>query len=533
MSLLKSFVTVGGATVASRILGFVRDAMIAGALGTGPVADAFVVAFRLPNLFRRLFAEGAFNSAFVPLYARSLKSEGEAGAARFAAEIASVLLILVSSVTALAMLIAPLLVDLLAVGFRADPAKFDLTVSFTRICFPYLACMSMAGLFGGILAAHDRFLLPSLAPVLLNLITIAALFVVFGAGLTRMPQSGLVLSVSVTVAGLAQVMLVVIGVWRAGLGFSWRLPRFTGSVRHLARLAVPGMLGGGVTQINIVIGTTIASMQAGAVSYLYYADRIYQLPLGIVGIAIGMVLLPEIVRRIRMDRDDLAIDSQNRSLELSMLLTIPAAIGLFVAARPIVEVLFEREAFGPRDTDMTSAALMGFALGLPAFVMVKVFSPAFFARLDMRTPMWIGIGVMLVNVAVSIALFPSLGHVGIALATSLAGWINAIALWAILVRRGEWRTDGPLETRLPRMLIAGLAMGLIVWVLGRVLEGWLGAENPLYIKMFALASLVATGVAGFAGIGLWIGAIDWHGLADALHREGPAERSGLPDVGFD
>eukprot|EP01037_Dinobryon_pediforme_P030419 gene30419-34495_t len=337
----------------------------------------------------------------------------------------------------------------------------------TRLCFPYLAFMSLTGLLGSILSAHRRFLAPSFAPVLLNIVLIGTLLAIAAAGLGRSPQAGYWLSAGVSLAGLSQLAMVGAVVWRCGLGFRWQMPRITASVRQLTALALPGFLAGGVTQINIVIGTAIASLQSGAVAYLYYADRIYQLPLGVVGIAIGTVLLPELVHRIRIDRADLALDTQNRSLEFALLLTIPACIGLLIAAHPVVEVLFERGAFGPRDTDMTAVALAGFAVGLPAFVMVKVFTPTFFARLDMRTPMWIGILAVVVNTGLGLALFPILGHVGIALATSAAGWVNALMLWGVLLWRGEWRADGALEYRLPRTLAAGLGMGLAVWILAR------------------------------------------------------------------
>ena len=532
MSILKNVATVGAATIVSRILGFVRDAMIASVLGTGLVADAFVVAFRLPNLIRRLFAEGSFNTVFVPLYARRLADEGEAGAARFARDVTSILAPVVCLVTLLAIVLSPWLVQALAVGFGVGTPKYDLTVTLTRLCFPYLAAMSLAGLLGGILAANRQFLVPALAPVMLNLVLVSVLLAITWSGLALSSLAGLALAAGVTVAGLCQLTLVAVGVARAGFGFRPGRPRLTPDVRQLMHLALPGMLAGGVTQINIVIGTTIASLQAGAVSYLYYADRVYQLPLGVVGIAIGLVLLPEIVHHIRRDRDDLALDSQNRSLEFAGLLIIPATIGLLVAAHPVVEVLFERGAFGPRDTDMTAEALEAYACGLPAFVMVKIFAPAYFARLDMHTPMWIGIGAMLVNVALSLVLFPRFGHVGIALGTTVAGWMNAGTLWWILMRRGEWRADGALETRLPRMFVAGLVMGAAVWLAGRGLDGWLGAENLLAVKIAALAGLVGGGVGVFALMALWLGAVDTAAILRATRRSAPAEPA-VPDIPID
>ena len=506
--LLSNFLTVGGATLLSRVLGFVRDTMIAAELGTGPVADAFFVAFRLPNLFRRLFAEGAFNSAFVPLYARTLEGEGEEAARTFARDTFGMLVLSLATVSAVAMIGAPWLVGLLAPGFGDEPAKFDLTVFLTRICFPYLACMSLTGLFGGILNSHGRFKAAAFAPVLLNVVLIAVLVGIAASGQARTSQAGVILSWGVAAAGLAQLLLVIVAVMRGGWGFVPGRPRWTKALGRLLSLGLPGLIGGGVTQINIAIGTIIASLQAGAVSYLYYADRVYQLPLGIVGIAIGVVLLPEVARRVREGRPDLAFEAQNRSLEFAAVLTLPAAVALVVAAHPIVEVLFERGAFGAMDTTQTARALAAFGLGLPAFVLVKVLSPAFFAREDTRTPMAIGIVVMIANVVASLALFPSLGHVAIAVATSASGWLNAGLLQLVLARRGHWRVDGELEARLPRILLAALSMGVVVAFAGSWLGPWLGAENPLAVKISALAALVGGGAALFFGLAHAMGGVD-------------------------
>lgn len=514
-------------TILSRVLGFIRDAMIAGSLGAGPVADAFVVAFRLPNLFRRLFAEGVLNSAFVPLYTRVLAEEGEEGAARFAGDIASGLIGTLIVSVGIAVLAAPWLVDILAFGFVADPQKYALTVVLTRICLPYLAAMSIIGLLGGILAAHRRYLAQALAPVVLNLVLIAALGLIYGLGLMRSAEAGYVLSIAVTLAGFAQVVMVAFALWRAGLGLRLRLPALTTSIRRLMVNAVPAFIGGGVTQVNIVIGTAIASVRAGTVSNLYYADRVYQLPLGVIGIAIGTVLLPELLHRIRIDREDLAIDTQNRSLEMALALTLPAAVGLAVAAHPIVEVLFERGAFGPRDTDLTALALGGFALGLPAFVAIKVLTAAFFARHDLKTPMWAGLVAVVVNLALSVALFGPFGGAGIALATSAAGWINAALLWTILLRRGHWRIDGPFEHRLPRLAAASLTMGVIVWILREVLDRWLGAENAILVKVGALAGLIGFGVAFFVALATLIGGIDLTTIRAGLAGKAPNETDPL------
>ena len=407
MSLLKNFATVGGATASSRVLGFVRDMFIAAALGTGPVADAFFVAFRFPNLFRRLFAEGAFNSAFVPLFAKALEGDGEDEARRFAEEALSGLLTALLVVTAVIEIAMPLFMFVLAPGFSADPEKFDLTVVLTRIAFPYLTFVSLVALYSGVLNARGRFAAAAFAPALLNVVLIAALVAVFWFGHADTPSAGVWLDLGHHRRRRRPARLR----WSGrpphdGMVLRLVWPRLTPRLRRLAALALPGVLAGGITQINIVIGTMIASLAPGAVSYLYYADRIYQLPLGIVGIAIGIVLLPDLSRQLRAGRHDLVDFTQNRALEFAMALTLPAAVALIVMAHPIIALLFQRGSFDAADTAATAGALAAFAAGLPAFVLVKVFSPGFFAREDTRTPMWFAGITVAVNVVVSLALFP-------------------------------------------------------------------------------------------------------------------------------
>jgi putative peptidoglycan lipid II flippase len=518
MSLLKNFATVGGATATSRILGFVRDIFVAAALGTGPVADAFFVAFRFPNLFRRLFAEGAFNSAFVPLYARTLEGEGEAEARKFGEEALSVLLTSLLVVTAIAEITMPLLMFVMAPGFSSDPEKFELTVFLTRIAFPYLALVSLVAFYSGVLNSRGRFAAAAFAPALLNVVLIAALLLVFWKGWDSHPLAGVVMSVGTVLGGIAQLGLVMFATHRAGAVIALRRPRLTPRVRRLIKLGVPGVVAGGITQINIVIGTMIASLAPGAVSYLYYADRLYQLPLGIVGIAIGVVLLPDLSRQLRAGRDDLAGHSQNRAVEFAMALTLPSAVALFVMAEPIIEVLFQRGSFRPSDTIATAAALAAFAVGLPSFVLVKVFSPGFFAREDTRTPMWFaGISVA-VNVVLSLALFPFLSHVGIAIATAASGWVNALLLAVTLHRRGHFTADASLKRRLPLILLAALLMGVGLYVAMWALGPMLGHAS-FVVRASAVAILVVTGAVLFALFCQLTGAADFRrAIGLALHR---------------
>ncbi|MCC6736078.1 MAG: murein biosynthesis integral membrane protein MurJ [Bauldia sp.] len=529
MSLLRNFITVGGATASSRVVGFVRDMFMAAALGTGPVADAFVVAFRFPNLFRRLFAEGAFNSAFIPLFSRALHEGGAEEAKRFGREALAALLTLLLVLTAIVEIAMPWLMFAFAPGFSEDPQKFDLTVLLTRIAFPYLTLISLVALFSGVLNANGRFAAAAFAPALLNLVFIAALAFVLLTDLHETRNAGIVLAAATTLGGIAQLAVVVWAARRAGLGLRLQRPRLTPGVRRLWRLAVPGVIAGGVTQINIVVGTIIASLAPGAVSYLYYADRIYQLPLGIVGVAIGVVLLPDISRQLQAGRADVAVHTQNRALEFALALTLPAAIALAVLAQPIIHVLFERGAFDAADTVATARALTAFALGLPGFVLIKVFQPAFFAREDTRLPMLFGVASMVVNVVLSLALFPSLEHVGIAIATSVAGWLNAIALAVVLWRRGHFVSDPDLRRRLPLLLVAALLMGAALWF-GVGLFDRLLADPSTLTRSLALAAIVLAGMVLFIVFAQLVGAADFRRLL-AMRRRGRVPPPAEPPTG--
>jgi putative peptidoglycan lipid II flippase len=506
MNLYRAFATVGGLTMASRLLGFVRDILIAAALGTGVVADAFFVAFRFPNLFRRLFGEGAFNSAFVPLFAKRLEADGEAEACEFAAEAMSGLIFILIVFSAAAMLAMPWLMVAMAPGFIDEIGKYNLAVSLTQIAFPYLLCMSIVALLSGVLNSMHHYWAAAAAPILLNIVLIAALLIAIGLGYASAPAAGYVLSIGVAVAGFAQLAMLRWTVRRAGLKIRLRWPTYSPAMKRLVELGVPGIISGGITQINIVVGTIIASLQAGAVSYLYYADRLYQLPLGIVGIAVGVVLLPELSRQLRAGNRTSAMETQNRSFEFALVLTIPAAIALVIAAEPIISVLFQRAAFKAGDTANTAWALRAFAVGLPAFVLIKVFQSAFFAREDTKTPMRLALVNMVSNVVLSLLLFYAfkragwMPHVGIAMATSVAGWLNAMLLWLTLVRSGDFNWDAQLARNLPIVVFASVAMGAALWYALPYLTPHLETGQPLWARIASLAALVAGGATVFFGI---------------------------------
>ena len=500
MAQLRSIATVGGLTGVSRVLGFVRDILIAAALGAGPVADAFFVAFRLPNLFRRLFGEGAFNAAFVPLFARRLEQEGAAAARAFAEQALSLLLSALLGLTVLAMAFMPWLMYLLAPGFAETPEKFDLAVELSRITFPYLLFLALAALLSGVLNSLGRFAAAAAAPILLNLFFIAALLV--AVPLAERP--GLVLAWTVAAAGCAQFLMLLVAASRAGMTLRLPRPRLNPAMRRLWQLMVPGILSAGALQLNITVGTIIASLQAGAVSYLYYADRVYQLPLGLIGIAIGIVLLPDLTRKLRGGATDAATASLNRGLEVALLLTLPAAVALMVIPWPVTVTLFERGVFDRAASDATAAALAAYATGLPAYVLVKVLQPAFYAREDTLRPFKFSLASVVANILLALALFWQIGHVGLALATSLAAWLQAGLLAHSLRRRGHLALDARLRGRLPRILFASLAMGALLWAGQRWLIAWFDGGLPLQVA--GLALLVGGGLAVYGGLALALGA---------------------------
>jgi putative peptidoglycan lipid II flippase len=519
MALYRAFATVGAMTIWSRVLGFIRDVLIAAVLGAGPIADAFFVAFRVPNLFRRLFAEGAFNAAFIPLFAKRFHGEGgEEGARAFAEQALAGLTLALVVFTLLGEFVMPWLMLLLAPGFADDPQKFDLAVLLARIALPFLLCMSLVALYSGVLNALGRFAVAAFAPSLLNVVLILVLLGLIALGDVDQKGAAVALAWGIAASGVLQVIVVAVAAAKSRMRLSFRLPRLDPDSRRLLALAAPGFIAGGMNQITIVLNTIIASLQDRVVSWLYYADRLFQLPLGVIGVAVGVVLLPELSRRLRSGDHQAAMDSENRSLETALLLTLPAGIALFVAANPIVRVLFERGAFSAIDAHSTAAMLAALAPGLPAFVLIKVFHPGFFAREDTKTPMiCAGIG-MAANVMLALLLFVVLGAVGIAIAiaTTLAGWLQAALLAATLKERGEFALDQTCRRRLPAILAASLIMGAVVWALVHVLGPWFEPKNGAVVQVVALILLVGSGLAVYAGTAAVFGAFDAKSLLARL-----------------
>lgn len=517
MSLIKKFGAVGSATLASRVLGFVREAMIGAALGAGPVADAFYAAFAFPNLFRRLFAEGAFNSAFVPMFAKKIEVGGLEAARQFAEEVLSVLILALGVLTIVAIIFMPSLVGtVVAPLFKDTPDKFNLTVDLTRIMFPYLMAMSLMAMLSGIMNSFRKYFLAALAPVILNISMVAVLWAAMDRGLTQ-NEIGVWLAWSVTISGVLQLGVLVYAVLNEKFLPRLRLPKLTPEVKKLLILMGPAMLTGGVIQINIMIGRIIASGQDGAIALLNYADRINQLPLGVIGVAIGVVLLPELARALASGNGEEAAHLQNRSLEFAFGITLPAAIAMMVMPVPLVNILYERGAFTPETTAAAAQALAAFAGGLPAFVLIKVFQPAFFAREDMKRPLYFSMAAVVVNVAISLALFPSLGHVGIALATTISAWLQTVLLAVVLWRGSLFRPSPVTLIRLAKSLVCGLAMGVFIFALLQTLPQYFASPSTLTRVLMTLGTVAVAGIL-YLGLALLTGALDKTELLRTLRR---------------
>lgn len=496
--------------MASRLLGFGRDVLIAAALGAGPIADAFFVALKLPNLFRRLFGEGAFNAAFVPGFTALLTAEGPQQAQRFAEQAASVMIVWLALLTLAGEIFMPQLMHALAPGFSADPDKFALAVNLSRITFPYLFLICLTALVSGVLNGLARFAAAASAPVLFNLSTIA--FLLWAT--PYLPNAGYALSWGVTLSGILQLGLLLFAVRRAGMRLRIPRPRLTPEMRALLRRITPGLFGAGVTQINLAVDVIIASLLApGTVSVLYYADRVTQLPLGTIGAAVGTALLPLLTRLLRAGEPDRANHTLNRALEYGFFLSIPAAFALAVASWPIIWVLFGRGAFAADSVTLSAQALVAYAVGLPAFVAVKALAPGMFARGDTVTPVKIGLAAVALNLALNLAFMVPLQHMGPALATSLAALCNAALLALVLARRGQFRPDAQLLRRAPRILLAAGVMAATVLPA----QQWLfaGVGEARGSKWVALAALIALGMAVYGVAGQAVGAFD---LRDVWRR---------------
>lgn len=519
MRLFRNLGVVSAFTLGSRILGLVRESLMAGRLGAGPVADVFFQALVIPNTFRRVLAEGAFNAAFVPLYARELEGKGKEEADAFASEALSVLTTVTLLIVVAFQVLAPWFAYIFFPGQINDPGLFALGVLLLQIMMPYTLCMAVTALIGGGLNSHGRFATAAGAPMLFNLVLIVVLMFDYADRETL----ALWLAIGVTASGVMQVALLVLAARTAKLKFTLRAPRVTPRVKRLIVLGIPGAVAAGVTQINVLVTSSIATLEEGARSYLTYAERLYQLPLGVIGIAMGLALLPNLARRLRAGDEAGGQFAMNRSIEISLALTLPAVAAMLIIPQFLIGGLFQWGAFTAENTASTARALIAYGAGLPAFILIKVLTPGFFAREDTATPMRYALVSVVVNFGLAVTLFfGGLGFVGLAIATSVAAWINVALLARTLLARGLWRLDARLAQRLPRQVLAAAIMGGAVWAMAGPGADWVTGLVPALgaypAKLIVLASVVALGALVYAVAALAVGALSLSDLRDLVRR---------------
>lgn len=518
MSLVRNTAVQASLTFLSRMLGFARDVILAAKIGAGPVGDAWVTAQQLPNLFRRIFAEGAFSSAFVPTYARTLEAEGPEAARAVADDAMKVLFAATAALTILAQVFMPIALMALHSGQADDAENYGLAVLLTRITMPYLTFMAIAALLSGVLNTYERFILSAGVPTLLNLCLIPA-----GLLGTTPQETALYAAIAIFIAGFLQAAALWWGVSRqkVKLGLvGW--PRLTPAVKKVLLLAVPGTIAASGTQINILVSQSLASYEDGAKSWLYAADRLYQLPLGLVGVAVGVAILPRLSRAARADDTAAGARTIDEGLGLAMALTFPAAAALMAAPVFLIDAFFVRGAFLPSDAAAAGAALFHFAWGVPAFVLIKVLAPPYFAREDTKTPMRFALISVVVNTLLGAGLFFWLkqsgqpGFPGVAMATSAAAWVNAGLLALTLARRGWYRPGPRLVSGLVRAALASLiltaAIWLMLWQLPAIQTALFGS------KAIAAAVIVLAGTFIYAVAALLTGALRLSDVRQALRR---------------
>jgi putative peptidoglycan lipid II flippase len=480
MNLIASTSTFSFFTLISRILGYVRDILIAIFLGTSLFADAFLVAFRLPNTFRRLFSEGTFNAAFIPSYAGELASSKKQ-ADNFASNVFNLLFITLLFFVLIAEIFMPQLVYLISPGFYNNPEKFNIAVNLSRITFPFLFFICLASFFSAILNSYNKFAAAAAAPIILNIILIGSLFISQWLNTSEV----LTLSYAVSFAGLLQLIILFYFV-RKNFKIIFTL-KISKKIKFFFKKLLPSIFSSGVTQINILVGTIIASFQAGAVSYLYYADRVYQINLAVAGIAVGTVMLPELSKYIKKNNFNKAISLQNRALELCLFLSFPAAIALILASKQITSSLFGYGSFDIESVNNTAVALTFFAFGVPAFSILKIFSNFFFARNDTKLPFYLSVVSVTLNIIISVSLFSKLGFVIIPIATSFSSWINVFLHFYFIKKKDFHFFDKVFIKKIPRIILSVVVMAIILYLLlGFFEDKFLYNESWKFIYLFII-----------------------------------------------
>lgn len=488
MSLFKSAFTVSGLTLISRILGYIRDILIARYIGTGVIADAFFVAFRLPNFFRQLCAEGAFNNAFVPIFAGKLSVDGEEKAKNFAQNIFAIMLIFLVSICLLMIILMPYVMRLLAPGFVDDILQFEYVVTFGRILFSYLFFISLVALFGGILNSIGKFAAFAASPILLNITLISCLLFFNG----DIYGTAFNLSIAVIVAGSLQLCWLLFFAYKNNFLLKIKKPKITPDTKLLFKRMVPGVIGGGVMQINLWVNTLLATLIPSAVSYLYFADRIVQFPLALIGTAMGTALLPNLSKSIRKQDFEGANKTQNKALELVLIFTLPATVGLIILGVDLVSLMFERGEFTALSSHLTAKALICYAFGLPAFVMIKIFAPSFFATGDTKTPVKIAIICLVVNVVVSLSLMNSLGHLALAIATSASSWLNFLLLLIILINNKQFKPINNLLIKILTILVCTFIMAFALYLVKDYFYQYFQADG--FVRVVVVGSAIISSV---------------------------------------
>jgi len=505
MNLVKSTGTFGFYTIISRLLGYLRDILIAIFLGTSFFADAFFVAFRIPNTFRRLFAEGTFNAAFIPSYTSELiKSKSKSN--KFANEIFNLLFLGLLILVLLAEIFMPFVVGLIAPGFVENTEKIELAINLTRITFPFLMLVSLSSFFAAILNSHNKFAVASAAPIILNLVLIGILL--FGRYLDD--RIVYYLSYGVSIAGLLQLIFLYKFVKKFYLiKFNFKF-KINNHVKNFFKKLLPSIFSSGVTQINILVGTIIASFQTSAVSYLYYADRIYQINLAIAGIAIGVVILPQLSKHVYLKKKDKISKIQNKALELSMFLCLPASAALFIGSKEIISALFGYGSFSEEAVYNSAKALYYFGLGLPAFALIKVFSTFFFANNDTKTPFYISLISVILNIFISLYYFKSIGFIIIPIATTISSWFNAVILFIYLRNKNLFKFNQTFIVRFFKIIFASVLMGIFFRYLTLIFENKLIYDYDF--KLLYLILSVLLGLAFYMIISIFIKAFKYEDI---------------------
>jgi putative peptidoglycan lipid II flippase len=507
MNLIRSITTVSGYTIGSRLFGFVREILTASFLGAGGAADALVVAIKLPSFFRRLFAEGAFNASFVPLFAGILAAKGKEEARSFAEQILTFWVGVLFLLVVIIEISLPSLLPFFVPGFKDTPERLYYTIEFSRITFPFIFFISLTALYSGMLNSVDKFAIVGSSPVIGNMGILGVVVLLYD----KFNSTGYAFSWGIMVCGILQWLWVWIPSLKDGMGLRFVWPRFDNNVKRFFKVLAPAAFGSGVVQINLLIGAYIASwLPLGAMSYLNYADRLNQLPLSVIGVAVSTALLPILSRQIRAGSLESAYQTQSQALEFSMFLTLPAALALVFLAEPLVALVFEHGIFSRDDTAATALTLQALAVGLPGYVLIKVFSSSFFARQDTLTPVLTACAGIIVDIALSLALMRSYHQVGIGFATAAAGWVNAFLLGFILWRQGHLIFDRRLKKFTARMIFACGGTVVLLKSLQFLLQPLLVRGE--WVRDLSITGLISAGLVGFLLLAHLMGAMRWNEL---------------------